>query len=447
MVSISQETIKKGRKKIEEIKVFLKTVWHFFPGLSKWLGAIPDPRNKKKITYPLRQLFMVGVFLFLFKLNSRRNIKFRLTSPEFIENLKLLVNCLNYAEKVPHGDTINYLFKRVPFKYFDWVKIEMARTLIRKKCFVDDRLLDKYYLIVVDGTGMLGFKKRHCRGCLKRNVGKEKYIFFHPILEAKLVTFNGMAISIATEFIENGGTSKQDCELKAFYRLAEKLKSSFPQMKICLVADALYAAKPVFDICKKNHWKYIITFKENMPATYAEFESLKKLAPENKKKEITGKTIQRYQWVTEINYEEHLIGALECIETDKNNGKETKFAWITNLPIRSDNILQVAYGGRSRWRIENEGFNMQKNGGYGLEHAYSLDTVAMKNFYFLLQIAHIISQLMEKGSLLKSKLLKTYGSIKNFSIELWRAFTSKALPLDEFHQLLNTRIQIRFDSS
>lgn len=446
MVSISERTIRKRGRKIE-VKIFLKTIWHFFSGFSGWLQSIPDSRNKKKITYTLGQLFWVGVFLFLFKLNSRRNIKFRLTSAGFISNLKLMLNSSKYSEKVPHGDTVNYLLERVPFEYIANVRTEMLRALIRKKSFVKDRLLDKYYLIVIDGTWMLSFNKRHCKNCLKRDMGKEKYIYYHPVLEAKLVTFNGMALSIATEFIENDGTSKQDCELKAFYRLVKKLKSDFPQMKICLSMDALYAAKPVFDICKKNHWKYIITFKENMPATYVEFESLKKLQTKNKGNFTNTEVIQDYQWVTEIDYEEHLLNALECVETNKNDNKTTKFVWLTNLQVTQNNFSQIAYGGRLRWKIENEGFNMQKNGGYGLEHAYSEDPVAMKNFYLLLQIAHIINQLMEKGSLLKNKLLKIYGSLKNFSIALWRAFVSNAIDPDEIHKFLNTRIQIRFDTS
>lgn len=433
----------------ETIKILFKTVWHFFPAFSRCLKDIPDFRDKAKSDYSLSQLFWVGIFLFLFKFKARRNIKFRLNS-EFMKNLNQLAKPLRCLDTVPHGDTLNYLLKGTPSKYIAGLRTEMVRALIRKKCFVNDRLLGKYYLIVIDGTWMWSFNERHCKHCLTRSTAKEgEYIYYHPVLEAKLITFDGMALSIATEFIENkDGATKQDCELKAFYRLTKRLKADFPQMKICLAADALYAAKQVFDICEKYHWKYIITFKEgSMPATYAEFENLKEIEQGNKENFTTAKVIQNYQWATEINHEGRLFNALECVETNRKNNKTTKFVWATNLPVRSNNILQIAQGGRARWKIENEGFNMQKNGGYGLEHAYSLDTVAMKNFYFLLQIAHIINQLMEKGNLLKKKLLKTYGSIKNFSLALWNAFVSKVLSPDEIGELLNTRLQIRFDSS
>lgn len=45
-------------------------------------------------------------------------------------------------------------------------------------------------------------------------------LYYHPVLEAKLVTANGFAFSLMTEFIENAPppAGPQDCELKAFYR-------------------------------------------------------------------------------------------------------------------------------------------------------------------------------------------------------------------------------------
>jgi len=105
-------------------------------------------------------------------------------------------------------------------------------------------------------------------------------------------------------------------------------------------------------------------------------------------------------------------------------------------------------GGRLRWKIENEGFNMQKNGGYNLEHPYSKDEVAMKNFYLLLQIAHIISQLIEKGSLLKKEIKKVLGSIRNVSRMLLESLRTKPPDIEELQMELSIPFQIRFyDSS
>ncbi|MHB8280757.1 MAG: transposase, partial [Candidatus Humimicrobiaceae bacterium] len=91
---------------------------------------------------------------------------------------------------------------------------------------------------------------------------------------------------------------------------------------------------------------------------------------------------------------------------------------------------------------ENEGFNVQKNRGFNLEHPYSQNEIAMKNFYLLLQIAYIISQLMEKGSLLKDKILKDFGSVTGLFKQLLEDLRTKLIG-DNFSK---KPIQIRLSS-
>ncbi len=58
-------------------------------------------------------------------------------------------------------------------------------------------------------------------------------------------------------------------------------------------------------------------------------------------------------------------------------------------------------GGRLRWKIENQGFREQKHGGFALEHVYCRETLAAQSLYRLLQLAHLLPQLMWVGDLLK----------------------------------------------
>ena len=37
------------------------------------------------------------------------------------------------------------------------------------------------------------------------------------------------------------------------------------------------------------------------------------------------------------------------------------FTYITNLEVDDDNIKKIIHMGRKRWKIENQGFNNQKN--------------------------------------------------------------------------------------
>jgi hypothetical protein len=106
----------------------------------------------------------------------------------------------------------------------------------------------------------------------------DKIGYSHQVLEAKLVCANGFSLSLGTQWIENseGDFDKQDCEAKAFKRLAKQLKRDFPRLPICIVADGLYPNEPFFETCRSNQWEYICTFKMgNLPSLRKEIDELK----------------------------------------------------------------------------------------------------------------------------------------------------------------------------
>jgi hypothetical protein len=388
----------------------------------------------------------------MLKLQARRNIKYKLATPAFIQNLKILGAQVYpgtvFPDTLLHGDTLHYLLKSVVHEHVCDLRTLAVSTLVRKRCLEPYRIQGIYYPVAVDGTGHLTFRSRHCDHCLTRtHEGKTTY--YHHVLEAKLALDNGLALSIATEFIENErpDVSKQDCELKAFFRLAERLKRDFPQLKICLLLDGLYAAQSVFDQCERFHWPYLITFKEgSMPAVFAEYEALKRLAPHQKHVIAGDDKKQTFRWVNDIAYEKYRLNVLECLEETPE--KTTRFVWLTSWSLNEAKVAELSnQGARRRWVIENQGFNVQKNGGYALEHAFSTDTTAMKNFYIFLQIAHFFNQLMEKGSLLRDRLKVSMGSSKVFSDKLWASFTETLISSDGLRTFLAHPIQIRFNSS
>ncbi len=201
----------------------------------------------------------------------------------------------------------------------------------------------------------------------------------------------GLVISIASEPIENseGKNDKQDCELKALYRLAEKLKKRFAKLPICLCMDALYANAAVLELCQKNKWAYLIRFKEgSLPSVWEEYEMLKKLDEKQQLRVKRDGKLYEYAWVNTINYNERELNRVEC----KSGGQH--FAYLSSLPIKEKNVEATKAAGRRRWSIENQGFNVQKNNGYGIDHIYSRVPKGLINHYLLIQIAHTIERLI-----------------------------------------------------
>ncbi len=140
--------------------VFLKTVRHFFPKLTKWLQSVDDPRDENKIIYEPGHLLWLGIFLFLLRLGSKRKIKYKLTTEDFLENLNQL--CAGYNENVAHHDTMEYLLARLEPEELYVVRQKMVNRLIRMKALEKFRFSGDHYMIAVDGTGHLVFKERHC---------------------------------------------------------------------------------------------------------------------------------------------------------------------------------------------------------------------------------------------------------------------------------------------
>ena len=135
----------------------------------------------------------------------------------------------------------------------------------------------------------------------------------------------------------------------------------------------------------------------------------------------------------------HKLSAVKYQEQQQN--KLVTFNYITNLVVTNNNIEEIVKLGRARWKIENEGFREQKNGTFKISHLCSRNENAIKIHYYLIQIAHIIRQLLEKGSkVLRDMKLKTKKEVSKFII---KCFTSKTITLALNHDIPN--FQLRFN--
>lgn len=441
------------------IQLLLKTTQHFFGSIEQLFAAVHDPRESSHVIYPLPVMAFAGVLMFICRLGARRQINHLLRgNARADEKFQQLFG----VRACPHGDTLNACYKELTVAEVQDVISGTVETLVRKKVWAAYRLLGQYYVVTVDGTGMLMFKARHCPQCLTRTLHGQT-LYYHDVLEAKLVSPCGLVCSVLTEFMENPehNVSKQDCEVKAFERLCARLKTRFPRLAICLSLDGIFAGGPTFAICAKNNWKYMVVLTEkDLPSVNREFRALLPLLPENQLEVTLGarrEVQQSFSWVNQIAYHDtqertHTLSVLQCLETKPDPRTQqpvvTRFKWLTNFKVSVKRVQTLAaHGGRDRWKTENEGFNVEKNLGYASEHAYSMDWQAAQVFYLLLQLAHLLAQLMARGSLFRQAFPHGVGSEKNLAWRLLEAWRNARLNLQALRRLLSQRIQIRFDSS
>ncbi|MCH7411846.1 hypothetical protein MM239_20870, partial [Belliella sp. DSM 111904] len=109
------------------------------------------------------------------------------------------------------------------------------------------------------------------------------------------------------------------------------------------------------------------------------------------------------------------------------------------------NIWKVATLGRLRWTIENQGFNTQKNQGYGMGHKYSRKNFwAMGNYYQLTQIGHLINQLTEKLQKVKELLSESGQSWKLLFVDMLACMRKENIDPPELESAIQKYKQLRY---
>lgn len=423
---------KEKRNKSKELNILndvITIINQYFPELIEKFEGLTDLRHQSYVTYKMKVIFMVRLLALMCEIKTMHDLSRKLNTEEAIKNIAQI--CGLELNEIPHCDTINDVFKNIDVKEIEKIRKYMIVKMIRNKMLDKYKIRGQYYHVVVDGTGLATSKKKYNKNCLVKNKtdkkGNEYQEYSTYVLEAKLV-IGDMVFSIGSEFVENEdeNVDKQDCEIKAFKRLAEEIKKEYPRLRIIMSGDALYASKPVIDICKEKGWKYIIRFKEgSIPTLYREFETIIKTDNESRKR--------NYEYVTGIDYQENKVNVIKYVD-DK---KKTEFVYITDLNITNKNIEETIYIGRKRWKIENEGFNIQKNRTFDIGHLYSKDTTAIKVHYLMIQIAHIIRQLLENG-IKEIKELKL--KLKEISQIITKELISTIINL-----MVHRKVQLRFD--
>ena len=397
---------RENKKQINILNEMVNIIKQYFPELILEFDKLTDKRHQSYVVYKMRVIFLVRLLGLICEIKSMNELSREFNTEEAIANIANI--CGLELDEIPHHDTINDVFEKVEVAEIEKINKILITKMIRNKMLDKFRIRDRYFHIVIDGTGLATSRKKYNENCLVKNKtdknGNKYQEYSTYVLEAKIVVGN-MVFSIGREFVENkeyiekmnsdkNEKSKQDCEINAFKRLVKKIKSNYPRLPIVISGDALYANTSVLEICKEYGWKYIIRFKEgSIPTLFNDFEGIVKKENESKK--------EKYEIVTNVEYNEYKINVIRYTEEKQN----TEFTYITDLSVSDQNIEETINLGRKRWKIENEGFNMQKHGTFNISHLYSKNQNAIKVHYLLIQIAHIIRQLLENGST-KIKVLK-----------------------------------------
>ncbi len=428
----------------------LKVIRRFFPDLLSLLKQIQDPRDQRYITYQSQVLLMTRILSSIFYLSSMRKTSEEFNCEKVIENIGYLSG--QELKELPYWEIINNDLKGARPEELQDTVCRLVKGLISSRAFEKSRIRGRYWQIIIDGTQLYSSWEKPEGKCQHRarNRGTEKEYteYYYYVLEAKIMLRPEICVSIMTEFAENQEESeKQDCELKAFYRLIRRLRERFPMLPMRVCGDSLYACDNFFRECREAGRSYLLRFKEGS-SIYGEYQKLRKLednyqeekylVPEKNggkgRREREEKTVW-HDYVTGIAYEGHQVSFIERGESGKG---KYPFYFLTDLPITKRSVKELSEAGRRRWVIENEGFNTQKNHGYNLGHRFSHNYQAWKNHYYLIQIGHMISQIIEAWEKLWEKVKQSREQKHRRLLEAWKQERLKECMTGE-------KFQVRFE--
>lgn len=384
------------------------------PLLLEKLKSIPDPRNPEKLKHKLTVIFLTGMLLFLFHEKSRREANREFSRPVMKGYLQELIPGL---ESLPHQDTVEKVLSLIGPEGIEQTHLGLMKRFLKQKKFIK-YLLDGHYPLAMDGTQKLGSYDAKSDEYQHRSVGqgdeKELYYYVYTV-EVSFCFRNGMRLPLMTEFLSlpDGDVTKakQDCELKAFYRLAGRLKKEFPRLPFMFLLDGLYANGPVMECCINNDWDFMIVLKEDcLKSVWEEYESLLPLeGDKNRRKNNWKDRKQTFTWVNEIQYtygpgskksvQVHVVVCeeeWEVIDPEPAQPKtcHSRWAWLSGVPLTQRNVVaRCNQGGRMRWRLET-GFLVAKHQGYQYEHCIAYNWNSMRAYHQLMRIAELLNELV-----------------------------------------------------
>jgi hypothetical protein len=228
-----------------------------------------------------------------------------------------------------------------------------------------------------DGTEYFCSQNISCPHCLTRKRSNGKVENYHTLMAATVVApGHSRVVPLFPEFIATqDGAEKQDCERNAAKRWYEKHGERLRPLRPIYLGDDIFACQPIVKMLKDNGDDFIFTCKQSSHKTLYDFMAGADLeCHQEKVRHRRSSETRRYRWIEDVPLRDgkdamrvNWIG-LQIVDA-KGHVKFTT-AWVTSLPVSKDNVAEIANGGRGRWKIENEGFNVMKNHGYELEHNF-----------------------------------------------------------------------------
>ena len=384
--------------------------------LNEEFDKFKDPRKGTPLIR-LQDFLLTSYAIFALKYPSLLSFDIDMYEERKAHNLKTLFK----VKDIPSDTHLRDIMDEVDNKFFRKIFTKLFAHIQRSKyieAYEFIRVKDKpFYLMAADATGYFRSDKVMCDDCMiiettKNNEPITK--FGHNMLAGSIIHPDlKEVIALCPEPISNrDGSSKNDCEQNAFKRFIKDFRREHPKLDVVVALDALYATEPPITLMFENDLSFIIGVKETKNSLYMQVNDGEKSGLTKKHEydfeigdKIKKNVHHNYRYIKNVrlgqDMESPRVNFVEFWEKitwinrlGESKEKKRHFAFVTDLPVNKETIVNIVKGGRARWKIENETFNTLKNHGYHLEHNYGHGKKNLSlNLIMVMFIAFMIDQI------------------------------------------------------
>jgi len=266
-------------------------------------------------------------------------------------------------------DALGYFTERLDPAATRWAAVTVVRQAKRNKAFDNCPFIG----LVIDGTAAGRSRKKICPLCRPYRNNKKQILGYHHQLALVSVVGTGLSLPFDVEPYGPG-----DSEYGAGQRLLRRAVSNLGcRFADYLVVDGEFARAPFLHEAGDLGLRVVARLKENLPELLAAAQKRFGGKPPHRVFREGEDRVEiwdaddfdpwdtlRWETVRVIRYRQH-----------KPDGKVFEAFWLTDFPTRQLSSRSLFRLAKSRWEIENEGFNDAKSR-YGFEHICPISPTA-----------------------------------------------------------------------
>lgn len=310
-------------------------------------------------------------------------------------------------------DTLGYCTERLDAGKLRGALATAARRAKRNKAFENSRWVG----LALDGTGVGHVVHAHCALCHPlRNADDAIIGYLHHFSLASIVG-TGLALPVD---VEPWGPT--DCEYEASQRLLRRVvKALGGRFADYVVGDGLYATAPFLNTATELGLYVVARLKDNLPHLYEAAQRDFRSRPPAHTFMHGADRVELWDaegfapWET-LSWERVRVLRYRQHTPD---GTIVEAYWLTNFPLNRCGSRALFHLAKSRWEIENHGFNDGKTR-HGMEHLRHHHANSLLIDWLLIALALLIERLFRLRFLHRGR--STPLAAQTFVTYLWLSF-------------------------